>query len=155
MLATTWHIVMSPRRRDDSLKNAKNENNNNRRMFCGLVVGNQIVHIGTSCSSPGARLKGGSACSHQSLTRHAEMDALRYLRNHKVRKARLVVGRLLDEGSYGNSRPCLHCIRRIVRFHPNVTHVTFYDGNAWITQTPETCSLFSKLSSADERHLCC
>uniref|UniRef100_A0A7S4M9J3 CMP/dCMP-type deaminase domain-containing protein n=1 Tax=Odontella aurita TaxID=265563 RepID=A0A7S4M9J3_9STRA len=122
-------------------------------MFCGLVVGNSVVNVGTSSPSPGARLHGGSSnpSGAQSTNRHAEMDALRYLRTHEVRKARLVVVRFTiaededprQEGRgrfFGDSRPCVHCVRRIRRHHPNVSAVTFFEKGEWITESPEACS---------------
>jgi len=123
-----------------------------KRMVCGLVVGKQLVHIGVSSAAPGARLKAGG--QNQSMSRHAEMDALRYLRRHPdARKASLVVGRLVGSSAYGNSGPCLHCIRRILRFHPQIVAVTFYEDGKWTTQRPEVCAESSKLSAA-ERNLC-
>lgn len=114
-------------------------------MVCGLVVSNELVYIGASSPAPGARLKTDKGNPYQSLSRHAEMDALRYLRRHPdVRKARLVVGRLKCDDGWtivcGNSRPCLHCIHRIIRFHPNIVAVEFFNGGKWITERPETCA---------------
>ena len=77
------------------------------------------------------------------------MDALRYLRRHpNVRKAELVIGRFQSE-TYGNSRPCLHCIRRILRYHSNIVAVTFFEDGKWITQRPGVCELYSRLSSGE------
>jgi deoxycytidylate deaminase len=171
-LWTSPHLAWSakcPEPRVSCLNDAKNEppgknKRTNKDMVCGLVVSNQLVHIGVSSTSPGARLKtGGGQQQDQSLTRHAEMDALRYLRRHPdVRKASLVVGRFsqsTDERekgaatTFGNSRPCLQCIRRILRFHSNVVAVTFYEEGRWVTQSPEMCATSSKLSYA-ERSRC-
>ena len=118
-------------------------------MYCGLLVGNSIVNIGTSSPSPGARLKGGH--SHpselQSLSRHAEMDALRYFRNHShVRKAKLVIVRPIADGKYGNSRPCMHCIQRILRYHANVCRVVYFEDGSWYTERPEVCAVSSRLT---------
>uniref|UniRef100_A0A7R9W5L7 CMP/dCMP-type deaminase domain-containing protein n=1 Tax=Pseudictyota dubia TaxID=2749911 RepID=A0A7R9W5L7_9STRA len=121
-------------------------------MFCALVVGNAVVNIGSSSPSPGARLSGGLSHSGrvQSISRHAEMDALKYLRNHDVRKARLVVVRMLEGGQkFGESRPCIHCIQRIKRHHANISCVTFFEHGEWITETPSVCLLSSRLSSAE------
>ena len=95
-------------------------------------------------------MKGGLASRGQSVSRHAEMDAMRYLRNHTVRKARLVIVRLLADGGFGNSRPCCNCIKRIIYHYPSVAHVTFYAENGiWQTETPQACAVSSVLSSAD------
>mmetsp|Transcript_9998 Transcript_9998/g.29590 ORF Transcript_9998/g.29590 Transcript_9998/m.29590 type:complete len:146 (-) Transcript_9998:33-470(-) len=132
----------------------KNLNDANK-MFCGLVVSNAIVRIGKSSPSPGARLIGGLSPSRcmQSVSRHAEMDAMRYLRkHHAVRKAQLVVIRMLAEkDQFGNSRPCTHSIERIKRHHVNISGVTFFERGEWITETPDICSLSSRVSSAEIR----
>ena len=142
-------------------------------MTCGLFVGNSLVHIGTSSPSAGARLKQGGgdsvSCHHrhhhplstfQSDSRHAEMDALRYFRRHDVRKARIVVMRLVHKSvgsnitlTFGDSRPCFHCIQRIVRYHRNVRSVTYYQDGRWYTESPEECSKFSGLSLGERLKL--
>ena len=94
-------------------------------------------------------MKGGSSNALQSSSRHAEMDALRWMRRHNVRKAEIVVVRLKKDGQYGDSRPCMHCIKRIVRYHSNISSVTFFEADEWITERPDLCAKFSKLSSAD------
>ena len=111
-------------------------------MVCGLVASNQLVHIGVSSTSPGARLKARSGPRRdQSLTRHAEME-----RHPNVRKAGLVVGRFsrsAGEGEedaaavFGNSRPCLQCLRSMLRCRSNVVAVTFHEDGRWVTQSPE------------------
>ena len=133
---------------------AKNETNNNkRRMYCGLLVGNRCVHVGVSSPHPGARLNGGLSNSLQSLSRHAEMDALRWLRRRPgVRKAKLVVVRWTREGDFGNSRPCCHCIRRILQHFPNVSKVTYCEDGRWITESVIECKTGSKLSSGDTKN---
>lgn len=95
-------------------------------------------------------MKGGLSSGLQSKSRHAEMDALRYMRRHTVRKAELVVVRVKSDGRYGDSRPCYHCIKRIVRYHANVTSVTFFESGEWRTELPGECIEASKLSSADQ-----
>mmetsp|Transcript_41462 Transcript_41462/g.87023 ORF Transcript_41462/g.87023 Transcript_41462/m.87023 type:complete len:131 (+) Transcript_41462:326-718(+) len=128
-------------------------------MYCGLIVGNNIVNIGGSSPSPGGRLKGRgwsrNSSRMQSSSRHAELDALRYFRTHpQVRKAQLVVVRYKNEGdalAFGDSRPCACCIHRIVRYHPNVTRVTFFEDGIWITETPSQCAIRSEYSSGDKR----
>jgi hypothetical protein len=127
-------------------------------MFCGLVVGNRVVAVGTSSVSPGARMKGGHRCVVQSITRHAEMDVLRYLRRHCVRKARIVVVRMNSrrgrkQQHFGVSRPCLHCLQRITRYHAEqITKVTFLDEHgSWRTESPVSCLESSKLSSLERR----
>jgi deoxycytidylate deaminase len=119
-------------------------------MFCGLIVGNRCVHVGLSSPAPGARMRGGASNVLQSTSRHAEMDALRWTRRHYVRKARLVVVRLRRDGSYGDSRPCSHCIKRIMRYHSNVSSVTFFENGEWLTERPQVCAKSSKPSSADQ-----
>mmetsp|Transcript_30846 Transcript_30846/g.46002 ORF Transcript_30846/g.46002 Transcript_30846/m.46002 type:complete len:133 (-) Transcript_30846:3911-4309(-) len=123
-------------------------------MYCGVLVGNNYVSIGKSSPAAGARLKGGLSNSSflQSTSRHAEMDSLRYFRTHHVRKAHLVIVRFMSDGiTFGNSRPCLHCIKRIIQYHTNVSSVTFFDkGEGWLTQSPEVCVLSSRLSSAEQ-----
>uniref|UniRef100_A0A7S2N365 CMP/dCMP-type deaminase domain-containing protein n=1 Tax=Helicotheca tamesis TaxID=374047 RepID=A0A7S2N365_9STRA len=125
---------------------------NNNKMFSGLLVGNNFVSIGESSPAAGARLRGGFANSSclQSISRHAEMDSLRWTRTHYVRKAHLVVVRWKSDGTFGNSRPCLHCIKRIIQYHSNVNSVTFFEEGGWFTQRPEVCVLFSQLSSAEQ-----
>jgi deoxycytidylate deaminase len=118
-------------------------------MSFGLIVGNRCVHVGLSSPAPGARMKGGSFNALQSTPRHAEMDALRWMRRHQVRKAELVVVRRKKDGRYGDSRPCVHCIKRIVRYHSNIISVTLFEGGEWITERPDLCAKSSKLSSAD------
>lgn len=121
-------------------------------MFCGVFVGNSIVHIGTLSPATGARLNRGITNSSrlQSISRHAEMDAQEYFRKHEVRKAQLVVIRQRKDGRCGNSRPCVHCIQRIVRHHDNVSSVLYFDNNQWYADRPPKCARFSKLSSAEE-----
>mmetsp|Transcript_19573 Transcript_19573/g.28602 ORF Transcript_19573/g.28602 Transcript_19573/m.28602 type:complete len:137 (+) Transcript_19573:209-619(+) len=127
-------------------------------MFCGLLLGNSFVRIGTSSPSPGARLDRGLMNSSllQSVSRHAEMDSLAYLRNHNIckgkKKARLVIIRYTSDGSYGNSRPCIHCILRIARYYGDtIKNVTFYEDGLWYCQRPDECANSSRLSSADKR----
>ena len=125
------------------------------------MVKNAVVHIGISSPDAGARLNEGGRGSSivvgeyraalQSTSRHAEMDALRYLRRHDARKVRLVVGRFQANGTYGNSRPCIQCIQRIKRYHPNVKSVTFYENGKWLTQCPLVCAESSGLTSAERR----
>lgn len=129
-------------------KNAKNVNNA-LDMYCGLLVSNDYVSIGHSSPAAGARLKGGLLSNLQSVSRHAEMDALRWLRRHQARKAKLVVVRFTADGRFGDSRPCLHCIKRIMRHHPNVASVTFFESGTWLTEPPGLCAVASKLTSAE------
>ena len=151
-------------------------------MYCALVVSNSIVRVGQSCSNPGARLKTGGGQQRfssssirknrgdvqgrntiQSVSRHAEMDALRWLRRRPaVRKVRLVILRFKkhpngrqssgDAPNFGDSRPCYNCAQRIVRYYPNVTSVTFYENGLWKTEHPSACAAQSVLCSAD-RHI--
>ncbi len=161
------------KKKEDDAKNSNKRRRNQKNMVCGIVVGNSIVHIGFSSPAPGARLKqgGGSlktnhhpsnlatdissssstSSSLQSQSRHAEMDAMRYFRRHDVRKAHLVILRLSGhEGrNFGDSRPCLLCIQRIMRYHPNVSSVTYHENARWYTESPQSCSMFSRLSSGD------
>ena len=50
---------------------------------------------------------------------------------------------------FGNSRPCRHCIDRILRYHPNVASVTFWEDTMWYTEKPVVCAAESKMSSSD------
>ena len=121
-------------------------------MYCGLIVGNSVVAVGKSSESPGARLRGGHNNRVQSVTRHAEMDALRYLRCHAVRNAGLVVVRQLKTGEYGDSRPCKNCTLRLIRYHKKtVSSVTFFEAGSWHTMSPEKCLYATKLTSLDRR----
>lgn len=124
-------------------------------MVCGVLVGNSIVHIGYSSPSPGARINGGLSYPGrmQSQSRHAEMDALRYFRRHDVRKAQVVVIRRTRKGDFGNSRPCIPCIQRILRYHRNITSVTYFESGQWYMESPASCSISSKLSSGDRLKL--
>jgi len=132
---------------------------NDKKMYCGLIIGNCIVAVGRSTPSPGARLNRGFSHPHssqlQSLSRHAEMDILRYFRKHtnaQKKKARLVVLRYTTStGNFGNSRPCLHCIRRILRYHRNIVNVTFFENGQWYSERPDEIVLHSGLSSGDRR----
>ena len=136
--------------RHNCAKNEINNNNNKRTMYCGLLVGNRCVHVGVSSPHPGARLNGGLSNSLQSLSRHAEMDALRWLRRRPgIRKAKLVVVRWTGEGALGNSRPCYHCTRRMLQHFPNVSKVTYFEDGRWITESVKDCEIGSKLSSGD------
>ncbi len=82
------------------------------------------------------------------------MDTLRYFRRHPdVRKARLVVLRWSGtaRNNFGNSRPCIHCISRILRFHRNITSIVFFENGHWYDETPHEIFLQSGLSSAEQR----
>jgi len=77
-----------------------------------------------------------SACS----SIHAEANAMKKLlplpRQKKLKKVDLLVIRVSKNGSYGNSKPCIHCILNLSKNLPDkgyILHDVYYtDGNGGI-----------------------
>ena len=118
-------------------------------------------------------------CQSQSLHAEMDALRYLRRHNHNVRKAHLVVLRptlivpndhrqhdsrrsadgqdvssgdgdnLASEFKFGNSRPCRHCIDRIIRYQPKVASVTFCEDTMWHTEMPGVCAAASRMSSGD------